>query len=57
MHELLDCKMGGVEVIDLLTFFERHTGKIRLDIMQPSWMFLSDGFRGESFQENVETHL
>jgi sugar transferase (PEP-CTERM system associated) len=50
VHDLMDCKMGGVEVIDLLTFFERHTDKIRLDIMQPSWMFLSDGFKVSHFR-------
>ena len=50
VHELLDCKMGGIEVIDLLTFFERYTNKIRLDIMQPSWLFLSDGFKVSSFR-------
>jgi sugar transferase (PEP-CTERM system associated) len=50
VHELLDCKMGGVEVIDMLTFFERHTSKIRLDIMQPSWLFLSDGFQVSNFR-------
>jgi len=50
VHDLLDCKMGGVEVIDLLTFFERHTDKIRLDIMQPSWMFLSEGFKVSNFR-------
>lgn len=50
VHDLLDCKMGGVEVIDLLTFFERHTNKIRLDIMQPSWLFLSDGFKVSHFR-------
>ena len=43
--DLLDCKMDGVEVVDLLTFFERETGKIKLDLMNPSWLFLSDGFR------------
>ena len=45
VHEILDCKMDGVDVVDLLTFFERETGKVKLDIMQPSWMFLSDGFQ------------
>jgi sugar transferase (PEP-CTERM system associated) len=45
VHELLDCKMGGIEVIDLLTFFERYTSKIRLDIISPSWLFLSEGFQ------------
>ena len=41
---ILDCKMDGVEVCDLLSFFEREAGKVLLDILQPSWMFLSDGF-------------
>ena len=50
VHELLDCKMGGVEVLDLLTFFERHTSKIRLDIMRPSWLFLSEGFEVNNFR-------
>ena len=43
--DLLDCKMEGVDVIDLLTFFERETGKVNLELMNPSWLFLSDGFR------------
>jgi len=51
VHDLLDCKMGGVEVIDLVTFFERHTGKIRLDIVKPSWLFLSDGFKVSQFRK------
>jgi len=50
VHELLDCKMGGIEVLDLLSFFERQTSKIRLDIMQPSWLFLSDGFQVNNFR-------
>jgi sugar transferase (PEP-CTERM system associated) len=44
MRELLDCKMHGVDVIDVLTFFERETGKIRLDQLQPSWLLFSEGF-------------
>ncbi|HSJ48399.1 MAG TPA: TIGR03013 family XrtA/PEP-CTERM system glycosyltransferase [Gammaproteobacteria bacterium] len=44
VDEILDCKMDGVEVCDLLSFFEREAGKVLLDILQPSWMFLSDGF-------------
>lgn len=45
VKDILDCKMSGVMVVDLPTFFERETGKVRLDILQPSWLFLSDGFR------------
>jgi sugar transferase (PEP-CTERM system associated) len=44
VHELLDCKLSGVDVIDLLGFFEREVGKIKLDILNPSWMIFSDGF-------------
>lgn len=44
VEEILECKMNGVEVVDLLTFFERQTGKVRNDILQPGWMIYSDGF-------------
>lgn len=43
--DILDCKMNGIDVVDLVTFFERQSGKISLEILSPSWMFLSDGFR------------
>lgn len=44
VHDLLDCKLSGIDVIDLLGFFEREIGKIKLDILNPSWMIFSDGF-------------
>ncbi len=44
VHDLLDCKLSGIDVIDLLCFFERETGKLKLDILSPSWMIFSDGF-------------
>jgi len=44
MHELLDCKMHGVDILDVVTFFERETGKIRIDQVHPSWFLFSDGF-------------
>jgi sugar transferase (PEP-CTERM system associated) len=45
MGELLECRLEGVEVIDLVTFLERETGKVRLDVLNPSWMIFSSGFR------------
>ena len=45
VDDLLDCKMSGIDVVDVLTFFERQTGKIRLDLLKPSWLIFSDGFR------------
>lgn len=43
--QLLECRMDGVEISDLATFFERETGKVRLDVLNPSWMIFSTGFR------------
>jgi len=53
VQELLDCKLSGVDVIDLLGFFEREVGKIKLDILNPSWMIFSDGFNQSEFM-NIE---
>jgi sugar transferase (PEP-CTERM system associated) len=45
MVQLLECRLDGVEIVDLVTFLERETGKVRLDILNPSWMIFSEGFR------------
>jgi sugar transferase (PEP-CTERM system associated) len=44
MMELLQCKVEGVTVTDLSTFFERETGQVQLDCLNPSWIVFSDGF-------------
>jgi sugar transferase (PEP-CTERM system associated) len=43
--DLLECKLSGTDVIDLLTFFEREHGIVKLDLLHPSWLIFSDGFR------------
>jgi hypothetical protein len=45
VDDILDCKMAGFEVVDLLSFFEREAGLLRVDSLQPSWLVFSDGFR------------
>ena len=45
IRELLDCKMRGIEVLDLLEFLERETGKIQVDLVNPGWLIFSPGFR------------
>ena len=44
MSELLDCKLAGIGVVDLPTFFERETGRVQLNSLNMSWMIFSDGF-------------
>lgn len=45
INELLDCKMSGIKVLDLQTFFEKETSRIKLDILYPSWIVFSGGFQ------------
>lgn len=48
MTQLLDCKLDGVSVVDLPTFFEREIGYVQLSSLNPSWIVFSEGFyRGE----------
>lgn len=50
IRDLLDCRLRGTEVIDLLEFLERETGKIRVDLVNPGWLIFSPGFRGSRFR-------
>ena len=42
--ELLNCKMRGVSIIDGESFYERITGKLLVERINPSWLIFSDGF-------------
>lgn len=44
IKELLDCKFAGIDVIDILAFLERESGKVKIDLMNPSWLIFSEGF-------------
>lgn len=44
VQELLDCRLSDIDVIDLPSFLERETGKVRLDVLTPSWMIFGQGF-------------
>ena len=54
VNDLLDCKMCGIDVTEAQTFFERETGKVRLETLNPSWLVYSDGFRHVGFQLAVK---
>jgi sugar transferase (PEP-CTERM system associated) len=44
-RELLDCKLAGVQVFDLTTFYERVQRQVRLDSLRAGWLIYGDGFR------------
>ena len=43
MDELLECKHHGIDVVHLVQFLERESGKVELTAY-PSWLVFSDGF-------------
>jgi len=54
MHDLLECKLEGVRVTDISSFFERETGHVQLDSLNPSWMIYSDGFQQTSARNVIK---
>ncbi len=44
VDDILQCKMQGVTVIDVSTFYERQLGKMKLDSLHPSNFIFSDGY-------------
>ncbi len=45
MNDLLDCKLSGTDVLNVVDFFERETAKIEIDFLYPSWLVFADGFK------------
>lgn len=44
VHELLDCKMSGIKIMDTIVFYEREKGIISISELYPSWLVYSSGF-------------
>ena len=57
MHELLECRMAGIDVLELPSFLERETGKVRLDALNPSWIIFGGGFHASPLQRALERAL
>jgi sugar transferase (PEP-CTERM system associated) len=53
-HELLECKINGIQVLDLLTFFEKELSIINIDLLYPSWMLYTDGYRQRGLNRTVK---
>ena len=54
MHEFLECRLAGIDVLELPTFLERETGKVRLDVLSPSWLIFGSGFSASPLQRAME---
>ncbi len=49
VEQLLQLKFSGVQVADAHSVYEKMTGQILLANLEPSWLFLSAGFRKSRF--------
>ena len=56
VNDLLECKLKGVHVIELSSFFERERGQVQIESLNASWMVLSDGFQ-QGFLRDVGKRL
>jgi sugar transferase (PEP-CTERM system associated) len=53
IRELLDCRLAGIDVTELSTFLERETRRVRLDVLNPSWLIFGEGFKRGSFRRQT----
>lgn len=44
LRQLLDCKLQGVRVMDLASFYERELGLLQVDQLRASWLIFGEGF-------------
>lgn len=54
VDDILDCKMSGIVIFDLLTFFEKETGRVNIDLLHPSWIYYSPGFHVGVVAQNIK---
>ena len=44
VQDLLQCRLSGVNVIELASYFEREYRQVLLESLNPSWLVFGDGF-------------
>ena len=54
MQELLECRLRGIRITELSTFFERERGQVRLDSLNASWLILGEGFNNNSLRDVIK---
>ena len=54
LRELLDCKIVGVKVSDLSTYFEKMLGQIRIDQLHAGWLIFGNGFHQGAFRQTAK---
>jgi sugar transferase (PEP-CTERM system associated) len=50
MDELIQARLRGIAITELGTFFEHESGKIKMNVLNPSWLVFSTGFDAGAFR-------
>jgi sugar transferase (PEP-CTERM system associated) len=43
IHDILECRFRGIQVVEWSSFFEKLTDKIVINALRPGWLIFSDG--------------
>ena len=54
IDDLVNCKLNGITILDILSFFEREAGQVRIDIMDPTWLVTSEGFQQSRLRDVIK---
>lgn len=54
IQELLECRLRGVLITDLASFFERERCQLHLESLNMSWIIFNEGFRQGFVRETVK---
>lgn len=44
LREIVECRLIGIDVVDIISFVERQCGRILLENLYPGWLIYSEGF-------------
>lgn len=53
VKDLLACKFSGMNVVDIVGFLERETGRVKIDLVKPSWFIFSEGFTQQNLRNFI----
>ncbi|HVZ33093.1 MAG TPA: TIGR03013 family XrtA/PEP-CTERM system glycosyltransferase [Polyangiaceae bacterium] len=56
VQELLTCRFSGIAVMDLVSFLERETGTVKVDLVHPAWLIFGEGLEANG-RVNFATRL
>ncbi|WP_417518044.1 TIGR03013 family XrtA/PEP-CTERM system glycosyltransferase [Marinobacter sp.] len=55
--ELMECKLRGIAITNGIDFYERELKKAKLDMVHPSWIVFSEGFKASKTRDFAKRSL